>query len=252
MSRLRQANGDDYPEAAGKHMQDSGALLARGRYDGAAYLAGYVVECALKTLIQLEAGQVGHHHDLSRLDRDLDSLAAQASSLAGRLYLGVQAAWVRLFLVLRHPDSGRKPRRRMQVRCRGEGRRPCDGCSDDEFLGAAFGAREMTDPRGRAGEASGDDPATIAAWPIPGIVVFAGPGFSENTCAIWCSRRGLSGWWSAACSSPARRGAWRRGTAGSAGTTRPGRGISSTWAVAHEDLHGWLALFFGLADGDSE
>ncbi len=92
MSRLRQANGEDYPEAAGKHMQDSGALLARGRYDGAAYLAGYVVECALKTLIQLEAGQVGHHHDLSRLDRDLDSLAAQASSLAGRLYLGVQAA----------------------------------------------------------------------------------------------------------------------------------------------------------------
>ena len=39
-------------------MQDSGVLLAGGRYDGAAYLAGYVVECALKTLIQLEAGRV--------------------------------------------------------------------------------------------------------------------------------------------------------------------------------------------------
>ena len=58
MSHLRQSNGDDYPEAAVKHMQDSGVLLAGGRYDGAAYLAGYVVECALKTLIQLEAGRV--------------------------------------------------------------------------------------------------------------------------------------------------------------------------------------------------
>lgn len=40
MSRLRQGNGDDYPEAAGRHMQDSGALLAGGRPDGAACLAG--------------------------------------------------------------------------------------------------------------------------------------------------------------------------------------------------------------------
>ena len=91
MSRLRQANGDDYPEAAWQHMRDSGVLLAGGRHDGAAYLAGYVVECALKTLIQLEAGQVRHYHDLSGLDQELDRVAAQASSLAGRLYLGVQA-----------------------------------------------------------------------------------------------------------------------------------------------------------------
>ena len=35
---------------------------------------------------------MSHHHDLSRLDRDLDSLAAQASSLAGKLYLGAQAS----------------------------------------------------------------------------------------------------------------------------------------------------------------
>ena len=91
MSRLRQANCDDYPEAAGKHMQDSRLLLAGGRHDGAAYLAGYVVECALKTLIQLEAGQVRYSHDLSGLDLELDKLAAQASSLAGKLYLSAQA-----------------------------------------------------------------------------------------------------------------------------------------------------------------
>ncbi len=91
MSRLRQPNGDDYPEAAGKHMQDSRLLLAGGRHDGAAYLAGYVVECALKTLIQLETSQAHRSHDLSGLDLELDKLAAQASSLAGRLYLGAQA-----------------------------------------------------------------------------------------------------------------------------------------------------------------
>ena len=54
MSRLRQGNGDDYPDAAGKHMEDSNVLIAGSRYDGGAYLAGYVVECSLKTLIQLE------------------------------------------------------------------------------------------------------------------------------------------------------------------------------------------------------
>ena len=52
MSRLRQGNGDDYPDAAGKHMEDSNVLIAGSRYDGGAYLAGYVVECSLKTLIQ--------------------------------------------------------------------------------------------------------------------------------------------------------------------------------------------------------
>ena len=56
MGGLRQANGDDYPEAAGRHLQDANALLAGERHDGAAYLAGYVVECAMKTLIQLETG----------------------------------------------------------------------------------------------------------------------------------------------------------------------------------------------------
>ena len=54
---------------------------------------------------------------------------------------------------------------------------------------------------------------------------------SAPTCAIWCLLRGRPGRWSAACSSRARRGAWRSGTAGSAGTTRLGRGISSTWST---------------------
>ena len=205
------------------------------------------------------------------------------------------------------------------LRCRGEGRRFCDGRSDDEFLGAGVQrAGDDADPRGRgglcgvepdgagahgvravgvaaperaaegsgvpgvsgaarrggcagaAGQAAGPRagfghpgspdgggraglpacgpraghraavgragvragrapavPGAGGALPLPG----ARGSLPVPTCAIWCSRRGRSGWWSAACSSRARRGAWRRGTAGWAGTMRRGRGISSTWST---------------------
>ena len=101
MSRLKQPNGDDYPEAAEKHMGDSRVLMARRRYDGAAYLAGYVVECALKTLIQLETGRVEYSHDLPRLCDRLDTLAAQVSSRTGRFYLGAQKS-LRASNILNH------------------------------------------------------------------------------------------------------------------------------------------------------
>ena len=45
MSSLLQQNGDDYPEAAGKHIEDADLLLQAQRFDGAGYLTGYVVEC---------------------------------------------------------------------------------------------------------------------------------------------------------------------------------------------------------------
>ncbi len=66
--------------------------------------------------------------------------------------------------------------------------------------------------QGTGGSAEEKIPATIqdiAAWPIPGIVVFEGAGFSDNMRAY----------------------------------------LHSTGkAVAYEDLRGWLALFFGLPD----
>jgi HEPN domain-containing protein len=58
---------DNYPEAARKHVLDSEALLSASRYDGAGYLAGYAVECTLKTLIWVETSRGGGGHDLSRL-----------------------------------------------------------------------------------------------------------------------------------------------------------------------------------------
>ena len=58
---------DNYPEAARKHVLDSEALLSASRYDGAGYLAGYAVECTLKTLIWIEIGRGGGGHDLNIL-----------------------------------------------------------------------------------------------------------------------------------------------------------------------------------------
>ncbi|MDW8396565.1 MAG: HEPN domain-containing protein, partial [Anaerolineae bacterium] len=58
MSRPHQPNRDDYPRAALKHLEDAEALLKAHRYDGAGYHAGYVVECALKTLLLYARGRV--------------------------------------------------------------------------------------------------------------------------------------------------------------------------------------------------
>ena len=91
MSRLRQANGDDYPEAAGKHLTDASTLIARTRYDGTAYLAGYVAECALKSLIQLETGQGSRSHDLTDLDSTLRTISSQAGHQTQRRYVAAKA-----------------------------------------------------------------------------------------------------------------------------------------------------------------
>lgn len=50
MSRLA-VGSDDHPEAAEKHLEDATILSSTDRHDGAAYLAGYVLECVLKSVI---------------------------------------------------------------------------------------------------------------------------------------------------------------------------------------------------------
>lgn len=91
MSRQRQFNGDDYPDAALKHLEDTRVLLAGARYDGAAYLAGYVVECALKTLILMETGYAHRSHDLADLNRTLRTISAQAGFRTQQLFPSVMA-----------------------------------------------------------------------------------------------------------------------------------------------------------------
>ena len=68
MSRLR--NGDeDHPEAADRHFGDASHLLREGRVETAGYLAGYVVQCCLKSvLIHDHAWDVGTAtHDRARV-----------------------------------------------------------------------------------------------------------------------------------------------------------------------------------------
>ena len=88
MSRLRQ-NGDDHPEAAGKHLDDAITLEAADRHDGAAYLAGYVVECSLKSLVLLEQGistnvRSLYGHAINKLSSDVIKLAALPSAKTAR------------------------------------------------------------------------------------------------------------------------------------------------------------------------
>jgi HEPN domain-containing protein len=86
MSTKRQATGEDYPEAAIKHCEDARHLLSANRPDGAAYLAGYAVECALKTLVQVEeqSARLIKDHDLNGLSAAALRLAAQPTNRTAR------------------------------------------------------------------------------------------------------------------------------------------------------------------------
>ncbi len=90
MSTKRQASGEDYPEAAVKHCDDARHLLSGKRADGAAYLAGYAVECALKTLILVERGNVNPvtqwRHHLNHLSTEALQLAAQPTNRTARYF----------------------------------------------------------------------------------------------------------------------------------------------------------------------
>ncbi|MBI4610663.1 MAG: hypothetical protein HY726_16835 [Candidatus Rokubacteria bacterium] len=104
MSNVAQPNGDDHPEAAGKHLIDSHTLVAAGRSDGAAYLAGYVVECCLKTLVLFQAGAVAAIHDLNSLTSEALKLAALPGSKTAR-YVPSQTPGHPLY----HPANGWAP-----------------------------------------------------------------------------------------------------------------------------------------------
>lgn len=100
MSKLRIQN-EDYADAAGKHLGDVEALLTAERNDGAGYLSGYVVECALKALILHDRcfDSNTRVHDKGKLDEwrstlkkktyghDLRALAAATVGTEGARYL---------------------------------------------------------------------------------------------------------------------------------------------------------------------
>lgn len=87
MSNMRQSSGEDYPDAARKHYTDARALLGRRRYDGAAYLAGYAVECILKTIIQMnQPSSIPMIHDITKLSTDAQRLATMPSCKTARYF----------------------------------------------------------------------------------------------------------------------------------------------------------------------
>ena len=70
---------DQFAAAAARHCQDARRLLDAHRWDNAGYLAGYVVECSLKALVQLGTlwpPTYGHH--LRRLSGPAMRLACLA------------------------------------------------------------------------------------------------------------------------------------------------------------------------------
>ncbi|MCL6632086.1 MAG: HEPN domain-containing protein [Alicyclobacillus herbarius] len=62
---------ENFVQAAGRHLYDCFLLRERERWDNAVYLAGYVVECILKALIEtyIDRGfAVSYGHDLVGLE----------------------------------------------------------------------------------------------------------------------------------------------------------------------------------------
>lgn len=92
MSNFQHPSGEDYPDAARKHYTDARVLMNRRRYDGAAYLAGYVVECILKTIIQVDRANnapiLNYGHDLRKLSNEALHLATLPSSKTARYVTG--------------------------------------------------------------------------------------------------------------------------------------------------------------------
>lgn len=76
-----------YISAAIKHLDDAELLLANARWDNAAYLAGYVAECALKSLLLVSPMPAGKMlgHDVA-LMTDSASWLAFAIAPARRRY----------------------------------------------------------------------------------------------------------------------------------------------------------------------
>ena len=65
----------DYPQAATRHLRDACLLRDHERWASAAYLSGYVLECALKALLAQAHGHIPHTHDLRRLRQAVKDVA---------------------------------------------------------------------------------------------------------------------------------------------------------------------------------
>jgi HEPN domain-containing protein len=61
---------EHFQQAAARHLQDAKHLLGQQRWDNAVYLAGYVVECSFKVLVEVyvdSSSAKKYGHDLAEL-----------------------------------------------------------------------------------------------------------------------------------------------------------------------------------------
>ena len=61
---------ESFSQAAARHLYDANVLLNGQRWDNAVYLAGYVVECSFKVLVEKYIDQAAvkkYGHDLAAL-----------------------------------------------------------------------------------------------------------------------------------------------------------------------------------------
>ncbi|NET44358.1 HEPN domain-containing protein [Okeania sp. SIO2B3] len=65
---------DSFIQAAERHLHDAEILLAQNRWDNAVYLAGYVVECAFKVIVE----QYIQNQACSKFGHDLTELQGKA------------------------------------------------------------------------------------------------------------------------------------------------------------------------------
>jgi HEPN domain-containing protein len=76
---------EDFLSASVRHYNDSKYLHDKGRFDNAAYLAGYVVECGLKAILQVYGhGAKTYKHDIAALHGPALDLATMLSPGASR------------------------------------------------------------------------------------------------------------------------------------------------------------------------
>ena len=74
---------EDYLSAGLRHFSDSEVLREQNRTDNCAYLAGYTIECGLKTVLQV------HGHGVRAYGHNLHALSGKGLALAAMLSPGL-------------------------------------------------------------------------------------------------------------------------------------------------------------------
>ena len=79
---------DAFASAAARHWRDAQLLFDCDRFDNAAYLAGYAVECSLKVLLQVGTlAPRAFGHELDRLSGDALFLACLLTPSVRRYHI---------------------------------------------------------------------------------------------------------------------------------------------------------------------